>query len=242
MEDYVQLKIIIVGDGTVGKTCLLIRLDRDKFPTEYIPTLYEGFCLEKQYVIDNEPIGIVMDLWDTAGQSEFDRLRHLAYRETDVILFCFSLVEKSSLENIVNKWVPEADYHEPEAIKVLVGTKCDLKTDHVLLVFGYVHQLNLRDLNILDDIIQIILLYEAGSTAKSLYDSNVIDTYNNNNRIADEDINNVIEKCNFSTYMETSAKDGRNVQELFETAIKAFLQGSPTVNPPPMRPICCTTL
>ena len=46
-------------------------------------------------------------VFDTAGQEEYDRLRPMAYTDTDVFIVCFSMVDRDSLENILNKWAPE---------------------------------------------------------------------------------------------------------------------------------------
>ena len=46
-------------------------------------------------------------MFDTAGQEEYDKLRPMAYTDTDVFIVCFSMVDKDSLENILNKWAPE---------------------------------------------------------------------------------------------------------------------------------------
>eukprot|EP01083_Nonionella_stella_P166302 555727_1 len=139
-EDETRIKIITVGDGAVGKTCLLTRFVTNEFPTAYIPIVCDNTEIDKQYIMDDITIDITLDLWDTVGQSEFDAIRPLAYRDADIVLFCFSLANRSSFGNICQKWVPEIEHHLKEPFKVLVGTKCDCQTDHVLLVFGYVHQ------------------------------------------------------------------------------------------------------
>lgn len=79
--------------------------------------------------INGESREISLDLWDTAGQEEFDRLRHLAYRETDIFLLCFSVVEQSSFHNLKTRWLPEVQHHSPEALIILVGLKCDLRNE-----------------------------------------------------------------------------------------------------------------
>eukprot|EP01083_Nonionella_stella_P233787 823361_1 len=127
--EAVQIKLVVVGDGAIGKTCLLIGYEKDEFPTDYIPTVFENVTLEKKMQIDGETNSISLDLWDTAGQEEFDRLRHLAYRETDIYLLCFSVVESSSFRNLKTRWLPEVQHHSPEAMLVLVGLKCDLRDD-----------------------------------------------------------------------------------------------------------------
>ena len=66
---------------------------------------------------------------DTAGQEDYDRLSPLAYPNSDVILMCFSIDLPDSLENILEKWVPEVKHFCPKVPIVLVGNKLDLRTD-----------------------------------------------------------------------------------------------------------------
>ncbi|CCJ28414.1 unnamed protein product [Pneumocystis jirovecii] len=66
-------------------------------------------------------------LWDTAGQEEFDRLRSLSYADTHVIMICFSVDSRGSLENVQSKWVAEIASHCEGVKLVLVALKCDLR-------------------------------------------------------------------------------------------------------------------
>ena len=66
-------------------------------------------------------------LWDTAGQEEYSRLRALSYPGTDVFLICFSVVSEASYDNVRSRWYPEVMHHWPEAKKLLVGLKTDLR-------------------------------------------------------------------------------------------------------------------
>ena len=75
--------------------------------------------------VDN--VHIELSLWDTAGQEEFDRLRSLSYDNTDVVVLCFSVDSKDSLENVESKWVGEIQENCPGVKLVLVALKCDLR-------------------------------------------------------------------------------------------------------------------
>ncbi len=124
----IRRKLVIVGDGACGKTCLLFAFTKDEFPDKYIPTVFEN------YVSDIEVDGKLVELalWDTAGQEDYDRLRPLSYPDTDVILMCFSVESHDSLENIQAKWVPEVHHFCPNVPFLLIATKKDLRTDPVI--------------------------------------------------------------------------------------------------------------
>lgn len=119
----VQRKLVLLGDGASGKTSLLNVFTRGYFPTVYEPTVFENYVHD----IFVDGTHIELSLWDTAGQEEFDRLRSLSYDDTDLIMLCFSVESKDSLENVESKWVGEIADNCPGTKLVLVALKCDLR-------------------------------------------------------------------------------------------------------------------
>jgi len=122
-DSRVRRKLVIVGDGACGKTCLLIVFSQGRFPEDYIPTVFEA------YVTDVEVDGrhVELALWDTAGQEDYDTLRPLSYPDSHVILICFALDSPDTLDNIQEKWIPEVMHHCPDLPFLLIGCKKDLR-------------------------------------------------------------------------------------------------------------------
>ncbi|CAO2651519.1 Nn.00g040890.m01.CDS01 [Neocucurbitaria sp. VM-36] len=135
------IKCVVVGDGAVGKTCLLISYTTNKFPSEYVPTVFDNYAVtvmtsEREQLaqqqltpsrIGDEPY--TLGLFDTAGQEDYDRLRPLSYPQTDVFLVCFSVTSPASFENVREKWFPEVHHHCPGVPCLIVGTQVDLRED-----------------------------------------------------------------------------------------------------------------
>lgn len=121
----IRRKLVIVGDGACGKTCLLIVFAKGKFPQVYVPTVFDN------YVADVEVDGrrVELALWDTAGQEDYDRLRPLSYPDSNVVLICFSIDLPDSLENVMEKWISEVLHFCQGVPIILVGCKVDLRND-----------------------------------------------------------------------------------------------------------------
>ncbi|KAL9641952.1 hypothetical protein ABK040_004009 [Willaertia magna] len=126
-------KIVTVGDGAVGKTCMLMTLSvnfSDIKNVGYIPSVLENYNLNVTF--NNLKEGYNINIWDTAGQSEYDRLRTLSYYSTDILLLCFSVVDEWSFEHIVETWITEIQHYCPEKPFILCGTKIDLRENKKL--------------------------------------------------------------------------------------------------------------
>src|SRR3989338_3770564 len=145
------IKLVVIGDGAVGKSSLLISYTTNAFPSEYcslsahcscfpffffLTYFFCGFFFCNRYVLtvfDNYSTNIMVDdkpinlsLWDMAGREDYDRLRPLSYPQTDLFFICYSITSQNSFANISAKWYPEISHWCPTTPIMLVRLKCDL--------------------------------------------------------------------------------------------------------------------
>ncbi|KAK2949908.1 putative Cell division control protein 42 like protein [Blattamonas nauphoetae] len=128
-----EAKVVVIGDGAVGKTCLLLSYTQNTFSDTYVATVFDNY--ESLQVVDGKTVKL--QLWDTAGQEDYDRLRSLSFSETDVFLICFSVIDENSFKNIETRWIPEISEYVKDTPVVLVGTKGDYRAsppDDVTLI------------------------------------------------------------------------------------------------------------
>uniref|UniRef100_A0A6B2LK50 Uncharacterized protein n=1 Tax=Arcella intermedia TaxID=1963864 RepID=A0A6B2LK50_9EUKA len=125
------MKLVVVGDAAVGKTCMLISYTSNSFPTNYIPTVFDNYS-SGCGIGDTHQLGgktFRLSLWDTAGQEDYDRLRPLSYPQTDVVLIVYSVIDPRSFSNAYGKWTHEINMYLPGVHRLLVGSKIDLRDD-----------------------------------------------------------------------------------------------------------------
>lgn len=94
-----RIKLVIVGDGSCGKSCLIHTFESGSPKMEYILTVFETYVADIEY----EGKSAELQMWDTAGQEDYDRLRQLSYPDTDVILICYNIGMPDTLENVQEK-------------------------------------------------------------------------------------------------------------------------------------------
>eukprot|EP00095_Tigriopus_kingsejongensis_P005061 maker-scaffold330_size203968-snap-gene-0.21 protein:Tk05061 transcript:maker-scaffold330_size203968-snap-gene-0.21-mRNA-1 annotation:"small gtpase" len=118
-----EIKVVVVGDGAVGKTCLLHVYLHREFPSDYAPTVFDN--MSSKVTVDGQEVSL--QLWDTAGQEGYERIRTLCYDGTHCFVACFACNDMVSFENLKTIWLKELRKFEPNAKIVLVGTKADLR-------------------------------------------------------------------------------------------------------------------
>lgn len=119
-----NVKIVLLGEGCVGKTSLVLRYTQGVFNDGvHSPTLQASF-LKKTITIDNQRINL--NLWDTAGQERFHALGPIYYRDSNGALLVYDVTDEDSLQK-VKSWVKELRKILGQSVIIaVVGNKTDL--------------------------------------------------------------------------------------------------------------------
>jgi len=120
-----ETKVVVIGDGAVGKTTLLMSLTNDFSSHPVFETYRTHVALKGKEV----PIC----LYDTGGQDDFDTVRPQSYMGADLIVVCYSVISPISFEHVRTKWLTEIRGVAATVPIVLLATKKDLRTDKDIL-------------------------------------------------------------------------------------------------------------
>ena len=122
-----SMKIIVIGNGQVGKSTLTVKFVKNIFTTQYKQTLGVDFLNIKKYIkkIDQE---IEFYIWDTAGQDNYNAITRRYYRGADACLIVFSINDRDSF-NQVKSWHQKMYQECGDIPAALIMSKIDLKND-----------------------------------------------------------------------------------------------------------------
>jgi Ras-related protein Rab-8A len=130
-ECDVNLKILLLGDTSVGKTCFLLRFIEDTFTHNHISTI--GVDYKIKLVSFNGQL-IKLQVWDTAGQDRFRCITKNYFRGSDGIMLIYDITNQASFNNIRN-WISQIkDSLGDEASITLVGNKVDLESNRIVSI------------------------------------------------------------------------------------------------------------
>ena len=118
------LKLVVIGDGAVGKTSLIVRHVDKRFIEEYKPTIGFDIAL-KTMKIEEGGIEAELLIWDIAGQAIFEKIREEYLQGTNGALILFDLTRKETYDH-VNDWLKELTNYAGKVPFVLIGNKADL--------------------------------------------------------------------------------------------------------------------
>ena len=119
----INLKILLVGDATVGKTSIFLRYVDNHFPEKHMSTVGVEYRIK---FYEFRGFRVKLQIWDTAGQERFHAITSNYFRNADGILFVYDITEQRTFEGIKN-WIEESEQSGNNFQKLLLGNKCDLK-------------------------------------------------------------------------------------------------------------------
>ena len=118
-----QLKIVLLGDSSVGKTCLTLQYITGKVEKNYLSTI--GVDVHKKTItVDDQSYSL--QIWDTAGQERFRAISASYLRNTDGILLLYDITNQASFDHITD-WLQTIRQNCSDGAVLLIGNKCDLK-------------------------------------------------------------------------------------------------------------------
>ncbi|CCC06926.1 ras family-domain-containing protein [Copromyces sp. CBS 386.78] len=116
------IKLLLIGDSGVGKSCCLLRFSEDSFTPSFITTIGIDFKIR---TIELDGKRVKLQIWDTAGQERFRTITTAYYRGAMGILLVYDVTDERSFNNI-RTWFANVEQHATEGVnKILIGNKCD---------------------------------------------------------------------------------------------------------------------
>jgi small GTP-binding protein len=116
------VKILLLGDTTVGKSCLVRRFVDDKFDSNTTTTIGVDF---KERAVAWDDCKLRLQVWDTAGQERFRCITPSYYRVAQAVLIVFDITRRSTFDQ-VGTWIQQLESHTPGISWTLLGNKADL--------------------------------------------------------------------------------------------------------------------
>jgi len=124
-----QFKIVLLGEGRVGKTSLVLRYTQNKFD-EKTPSTIQASFQTKMLTVDGQ--SVTLAVWDTAGQERFHALGPIYYRDANGALLVYDITDIDSFTRVQN-WVRELrKMLGTDIVLAIAGNKCDLERNRVV--------------------------------------------------------------------------------------------------------------
>ncbi|XP_067012670.2 ras-related protein Rab-21 [Anabrus simplex] len=126
-----NFKVVLLGEGCVGKTSVVLRYVEDKFNDKHVTTLHASF-LNKKLNIGGKRVNL--SIWDTAGQERFHALGPIYYRMSNGAVLLYDITDEDSFQKVKN-WVKELKKMLGSDICLTIaGNKVDLEKQRTVAV------------------------------------------------------------------------------------------------------------
>ena len=126
MSEEIAVKVVLLGETAVGKSCLISRFVSDIFLTNHITTMNGAFSTKSIYY-DKLNQKIKYEIWDTAGQEKYRAVNKMFYQDATIVILVIDITRRDTFESIKNYWYSEIKENAPkDVILCLAANKCDL--------------------------------------------------------------------------------------------------------------------
>jgi small GTP-binding protein len=126
----IQKKILMLGDGAVGKTSLIRRFVVNKFDDRYIATIGTRITAkDMQIKLNGASIYLKLQVWDILGQKGYNKLYQSSFKGVDGAFLVADITRKETLESLKDYWIPMVHSFAGAVPFVVLANKCDLKTE-----------------------------------------------------------------------------------------------------------------
>jgi small GTP-binding protein len=126
LEKTIDLKVVVLGEGGVGKTSMINAFLGNEIISEYLPTI-GTVTNRKEYELPQESVRIRVNIWDFGGQRSFNPVNPVFFSNVDMALFVFDLSKSNeTLKNIKNEFYEKVNSRYEAYISIIVGNKLDL--------------------------------------------------------------------------------------------------------------------
>lgn len=132
MDNTINLKLVVLGEGDVGKTSIINAFMGRQFPDQYLPTIGSE-TTKKEYIIEKSGniTRVLLSIWDTGGQRSFNPFNPALYKNLDIALLVFDLTKpKETLLQLKEKYLEHVNYYSEDVLRLFIGNKLDLLTDN----------------------------------------------------------------------------------------------------------------
>lgn len=120
------IQCTVVGDGMVGKTCLAKTFTGESIDEKYVATIFDNYAGKMSVSGDQYTISV----FDCAGEHEYEELRGFSYKDSEVFIVCFSVIDRESYDSVRAFWVPEIKNFMGRKVPIiLVGLQADSRVD-----------------------------------------------------------------------------------------------------------------
>ena len=129
-EDVLICKVVLLGESSVGKTCIITRFIDNLFQQDVITTTGASYATKSILYKDYHNKIIKFEIWDTAGQEKYRSLTQIFYKDAAIAILVYDITSEKSFEEMENYWYKQIkEFAPPNIIIGIAGNKFDLFND-----------------------------------------------------------------------------------------------------------------